>query len=130
MTIRDVSSHEEIDKLLKPSDPEQARSRAALDRAHAALDQLIARHDELVGPYKAAEARASDASSEATEKLFGCAPTTTAGLIALMHYLRATDEEGRAIFTDGDDLCALLDTIEQSICALAGMKEPQPAEVA
>jgi len=120
---RRATSHEEVDALLK-SDPVQAAS------AHAELDQLTARYNKLVGPHEAAEDFFVSAYGEATENLLGCAPTSLAGLLALMRYMRATDSKGHEVFSEDDDFSSLLLSIEQSVCALAGMKKPQPAEVA
>jgi hypothetical protein len=117
-----AETHEQIDALLK-SDPIQAQS------AHAELDRQIKLKAELIGPHDAAEGEALRLEGEAKRRLFGTAPATLAGLIALMRYSRVTDDQDRDVFQDGDDAFELLLSIENSICALVGVQAPQPPEI-
>jgi hypothetical protein len=119
---RRAASHEQIDELLKTD-------RAQAEFAHADLDRKLSRKAEIMDTAKAAQRDISDAYAEALSNLFERAPTSLAGLIALMRHLRSTTSDGEVnVFNGDEDFGPLLDSIERSVCAFGGIT-PQPAEI-
>ncbi|PAY05379.1 hypothetical protein CK489_28735 [Bradyrhizobium sp. UFLA03-84] len=105
-----VHSHGHIDSLKTASDRQRAK-------AHADLDIALRRHGEIFGDAENVADAAYQADCEALDRLISTAPTSSAGLRALVSYLVEEVEDVNTLLHGDCRVETLLVTIQEALVA-------------